>query len=118
MPDDLTHASPPWLPKTLGARTIPEVVDRAAAWRGDHPAVVDGGRQASYRELAAGMRRAAAAFVRAGLKPGDRVAIWLHNSLEWVEACLGLQAAGGVLAPLNTRFKGVEVQYALNKAGV
>jgi acyl-CoA synthetase (AMP-forming)/AMP-acid ligase II len=113
----LNHGPPAWLPETIGARTMAQAVDMAAAWRGDHPAVVDWARQVSYRELAQGMRRSAAAFVRAGLKPGDRVAIWVHNSLEWVEASLGLQAAGGVLVPLNTRFKGAEAQYAINKSG-
>src|SRR5688572_8120636 len=113
----LNHGPPAWLPETIGARTMAQAVDMAAAWRGDHPAVVDWARQVSYRELAQVMRRSAAAFVRAGLQPGDRVAIWVHNSLEWVEASLGLQAAGGVLVPLNTRFKGAEAQYAINKSG-
>jgi len=117
MSESLTHAPPAWLPKTIGAQTIPEAVDRAAVWRGDHLAIVDEGRRLSYRGLAVEMRHAAAAFVRAGLKPGDKVAIWLHNSLEWVTACLGVQAAGGVVVPLNTRFKGVEAQYAINKSG-
>jgi acyl-CoA synthetase (AMP-forming)/AMP-acid ligase II len=117
MSESLNLGPPAWLPETIGARTIPDAVDRAAAWRGDHLAVVDAHRQVSYRELAAGMRKTAAAFIRAGLKPGDRVAVWLHNSLEWVEAAVGLMAAGGVLVPLNTRFKGVEAQYALNKSG-
>ncbi|WP_331540691.1 AMP-binding protein [Phenylobacterium sp.] len=113
----MNHLPPAWLPETVGARTIPQAVDRAAAWRGDHLAVVDEDRQVSYRELAAEMRRAAAALVRAGLKPGDRAAVWAHNSLDWVLACLGVQAAGGVTVPLNTRFKGGEAQYAVNKSG-
>src|SRR4051794_24206375 len=117
MSESMNHGPPAWLPDTIGARTIPEAVDKAAAWRGDHLAIVDEARQLTYRELAAEMRRAGAAFVRAGLKPGDRAAIWVHNSLEWVVACLGIYAAGGVLVPLNTRFKGLEAQYGLNKVG-
>jgi acyl-CoA synthetase (AMP-forming)/AMP-acid ligase II len=117
MSETMNHLPPVWLPQTIGAQTIPQAVDRAAAWRGDHLAVVDDDKQVTYRQLAAEMRRAAAAFVRAGLQPGDRAAIWAHNSLDWVLACLGVQAAGGVTVPLNTRFKGAEAQYAVNKSG-
>jgi acyl-CoA synthetase (AMP-forming)/AMP-acid ligase II len=113
----MNHGPPAWLPDTIGAKTIPEAVDKAAAWRGDHLAIVDEDKRLTYRELAAAMRRAGAAFVRAGLKPGDRAAIWVHNSLDWVVACLGIYAAGGVMVPLNTRFKGLEAQYGLNKVG-
>jgi acyl-CoA synthetase (AMP-forming)/AMP-acid ligase II len=35
---------------------------------------------------------------------------------EWVVAALGLQSAGGVLVPLNTRFKGREAAYILGKS--
>lgn len=64
------------------------------------------------------MLEAAAAFVAAGLQPGERVALWLPNCCEWIVACMGLQAAGGVLVPLNTRFKGEEVRDILDRARV
>ncbi len=60
----------------------------------------------SFRALAAEVRRAARAFVAAGVARGDRVAIWAPNHWEWIVAAIGLQSAGAVLVPLNTRFKG------------
>ena len=39
---------------------------------------------------------------------GDRVAVWAPNSLEWIVAALGVTTAGGVLVPVNTRFRGAE----------
>ena len=100
------------------AATIPHVALAAAAWRKSHIALSDDGRRLTYDELAQEMRRAAAAFVRAGLVKGDRVAIWAHNGIDWIVACLGLQAAGGVLVPINTRFKGGEAHYMLSKSRV
>jgi acyl-CoA synthetase (AMP-forming)/AMP-acid ligase II len=79
-------------------------------------AVVDGHLRLTYRELNAEVTRAARAFLAVGLNKGDRVAIWGPNSAGWLIAGLGLQRAGGVLVPLNTRFKGTEAAYILAKS--
>src|SRR5262249_19257626 len=51
-----------------------------------------------------------------GIERGDRIAIWAPNVWEWIVAALGLQSAGAVLVPLNTRFKGREAAYILGKS--
>ncbi|MFB4298692.1 FadD3 family acyl-CoA ligase [Actinomadura sp. NTSP31] len=84
----------------------------------DRTAVVDGGRRVSYRELYEEARRFGAALVASGVEPGDRVGIWAFNSREWIAALLGLQQAGAVLVPVNTRFKGREAAGILRRAGV
>jgi acyl-CoA synthetase (AMP-forming)/AMP-acid ligase II len=81
-------------------------------------AVVDGDRRVSWVELAAAGEEAARALVAAGVEPGDRVAIWAPNSLEWVVTLLGVHQAGGVLVPLNTRLRGAEAADILRRAGV
>ena len=63
------------------------------------------------------MTQAARAYAHSGVRPGDRVAIWAPNSLDWVVAALGVYAAGGVLVPLNTRFKSGEAAHVLRTAG-
>jgi len=90
---------------TMTAHRIPEA-----------EAVVDGHLRLTYRELDAEVTRAARAFLAAGLGQGDRVAIWGPNSAGWLIAALALQRAGGVLVPLNTRFKGAEAAYILAKS--
>ena len=52
------------------------------------------------------------------MQPGDRVAIWAPNTTEWVIAALAIYSAGAVLVPLNTRFKGAEAAYILDRADV
>ena len=54
------------------------------------------------------VREAARAFVASGLQPGDRASVWAPNIHQWIVAALGLYSAGGVLVPLNTRFRGTE----------
>ena len=59
------------------------------------------GSEIGYAEIEPRAMAAAAAFVAAGVMPGDRVAIWAPNSPEWIIAALGLQSAGGVLVPID-----------------
>ena len=94
-------ADPPW-------QTIPEMVLSTADRFGDAEAIVDGDLRITFAELTDKIRTAAGAFKQAGLDKGDRVAIWAPNSAEWIIAAFGLLTAGGVLVPVNTRFKAAE----------
>jgi acyl-CoA synthetase (AMP-forming)/AMP-acid ligase II len=96
--------------------TIPALVEQAADRYGDAEAVADGDRRISFTQLAALVRRAAALCVERGVEPGDRVGIWAPNTLDWVIAALGAVAAGGALVPLNTRYKGDEANWILDRS--
>ncbi|HEY5173297.1 MAG TPA: FadD3 family acyl-CoA ligase, partial [Acidimicrobiia bacterium] len=98
--------------------TIPGLVSRAAASFAAREALVDERARLTFAELAEEVERAARALVASGIEPGDRVAIWAPNCTEWVIAALGSFTAGAVLVPLNTRFKGGEARYALERADV
>lgn len=93
--------------------TIARLVDIAAARHGSAEALVDGDTRLDFTGLAAAARQAAAALMAAGVEPGDRVAVWAPNSWEWVVAALGIHRAGGVLVPINTRYRGGEAAYIL-----
>ena len=99
----------------LEARTIPALARAAAARFGEGVAVEDGAVRLSFAGLWGAALRASRAFLAAGVAPGDRVAIWAPNLHEWMVAALGLQSAGGVLVPINTRWKGAEAGYVLRK---
>ncbi|MFJ3775781.1 FadD3 family acyl-CoA ligase [Streptomyces sp. NPDC090075] len=88
--------------------TIPRMVLSAADRFGDAEAVVDGPLRLTFTQLAERVRVAAGAFAALGVGRGDRVAIWAPNSAEWIVAAFGLLTAGGVLVPVNTRFKAAE----------
>ena len=96
--------------------SIPGLVRAAADRYGDAEAVVEGRTRVSYAELGARVERAAAACVANGVQTGDRVAIWAPNSLDWIVSALGAVSAGAVLVPLNTRFKGAEAAYVLERS--
>jgi HIP---CoA ligase len=97
--------------------TVPGVVHRAAARWPDDEAVVDRDTRLTFAQLDTAVRDAARAFVASGLQPGDRASVWAPNIHRWIVAALGLYAAGGVLVPLNTRFKGTEAAHVLRTSG-
>ncbi|MFK0234395.1 FadD3 family acyl-CoA ligase [Streptomyces vinaceus] len=96
--------------------SIAGLVRAAAAEYADREAVVDGRVRISYAQLGERVERAAAAAIAAGVEPGDRVAVWAPNTLEWIICSLGAVSAGAVLVPLNTRFKGSEAAYVLRRS--
>ncbi|MFJ3516496.1 MULTISPECIES: FadD3 family acyl-CoA ligase [unclassified Streptomyces] len=96
--------------------SIAGLVRAAAAQYADREAVVDGRARISYTQLGERVERAAAACIAAGTEPGDRVAVWAPNTLEWIVSALGAVSAGAVLVPLNTRFKGAEAAYVLERS--
>ena len=103
-------------PAELRQTTIPRVLAETVARCGDQVAIVDGETSLTYADLAGESRRFGAALIAAGVSPGDRVAIWLFNSAEWVIAALGLWQAGATLVPVNTRFKGAEAADILGRS--
>ena len=84
---------------------------------GDAEAVVDGPLRLTFAELVERIRCAAGAFAELGVEKGDRVAIWAPNSAEWIIAAFGLLTAGGVLVPVNTRFKTEEAGDIIARSG-
>jgi len=84
---------------------------------GDAEAVVDGPLRLTFVQLVDRIRCAAGAFAGLGVDKGDRIAIWAPNSAEWIIAAFGLLTAGGVLVPVNTRFKADEAGDIIARSG-
>lgn len=98
------------------AQTIPQLLTDMAR-RGDHPAVVSGDAAVSYRELADRISEASRAYLAQGVQPGDRVALWAPNRVDFILAMLGAQSIGAAVVPLNTRFTGHEAVMILKRSG-
>ena len=98
--------------------SIPGLVRARAEDFADQEALVDeDGLRLTYRDLLRLMLRSTKAAMASGLQPRDRASIWAPNLPEWIGAALGILGAGGVVVPLNTRFKGAEAAYVLAKSG-
>ncbi len=97
--------------------TVPAALRAAGAAYGDRVAVVDGATTLTFRELNAAVRDAARGYRALGLETGDRVCLWAPNTWQWVVAGLAVTYAGGVLVPVNTRYRGAEVADVVERSG-
>ena len=53
-----------------------------------------------------------------GVKPGDRVGLWLTNCPEFITSLFGILQAGAVAVPINNFLKPDEVSFILRDAGI
>jgi long-chain acyl-CoA synthetase len=74
------------------------------------------GEEYTYEDLEARSNQVANALVEAGIDPGDRVAMYLENSLQFPESFFGIVKAGAVAVPLNHRMDTDRLRYILDDA--
>jgi len=84
------------------------------AVRGDKLAISCNQKQLNFRELNQSSTQLANALQKLGVAIGDRVAIYLHNSIEFVQAFLAVTKAGGIAVPINTMLVATEIEVILN----
>ena len=96
--------------------TIGGALQSAASQWPEAVAVETAERKWTFRQLSEDARRAARAYLARGMRKGDVVGIWAPNCAEWIIAAVGIQLIGGVIVPLNSRFKGTEAAYILNRS--
>jgi acyl-CoA synthetase (AMP-forming)/AMP-acid ligase II len=94
-------------------------VERHGRRRPDDPALAEGERVHADWSTFAVRTAAVAAALRGelGLAPGDRVAIFMRNRPEYLEALFGIWHAGLVAVPVNARLHRDEVAYILDHSG-
>jgi long-chain acyl-CoA synthetase len=97
---------------------LPTVVGRLAETvaRAPHsPVLISGANRISYSTLWS--RVMAAAVSLQGLRQGDRVALLLENSVDYVAAYYGALAAGGVAVALNHSGRAYEIETWVKHCG-
>ncbi|MEU2246199.1 AMP-binding protein [Streptomyces sp. NPDC019224] len=123
---DSIYAAKPWLPLLSEAQRAPvhpaeTLVHafRASVGRTpDHPALAYFDGRLTYRETDRLSDSVAGHLAARGLERGDRVAIMLQNSPQFVLALLGAWKAGATVVPLNPMYKSAEVGHVLKDAEV
>lgn len=101
-----------WFPK----QTLGSLPQRAAARWGSREALYFEGQRWTYGELSAEVDRAARGLMALGIQPGERVALWMVNRIEWVIAAFAVFKIGAVLLPINTRLRADDVAYILKQS--
>jgi long-chain acyl-CoA synthetase len=83
----------------------------------DRPAVIYLGEHFSYRKLRLLSERFAAALADMGVGKGDRVMVYIANSIQWVVAFLGIQKIGAVIVPVSPIYTSHEIAYMIEDSG-
>lgn len=90
---------------------IGDILSANAARRPDRPAVILGDRRLTFAELDARSDRLANALLDHGLQVGDRVILYVGNSVELVELIAAVWKAGGLAVPITTWIVGHELAF-------
>ena len=92
---------------------IPELLRRQAAAHGDKVAYRDAHSSVTYAALDGRTGKLAAHLADNGIAVGDTVAIFLPNSVEWVESCFAIARAGAISVPISYDSTETEIAYRL-----
>jgi long-chain acyl-CoA synthetase len=96
---------------------IATLLDRHAKQRPNQVAYWDSSRAVTYTDLAGRTASIAANLTKAGLRDGDKIAIYLPNGVDWIEACFAALRAGAVVVPVSYDAAEGEISYRLTDAG-
>ncbi|TCK22034.1 AMP-binding protein [Pseudonocardia endophytica] len=101
----------------LPADSVPALIEARAAEHPDRVFVTFEGTTCSYAELRDRAGHVAAWLQRTGVRPGDRVAMLMTNSLEFLYVFFGIARAGAVSVPVNASSVGEGLHYTLEHSG-
>ncbi|MCW4352546.1 non-ribosomal peptide synthase/polyketide synthase [Hoyosella sp. YIM 151337] len=78
------------------------------------PAVIDGDRQLTYRELEEQSNRIARILIEEGVGPEDFVALGFARSFEWLISLWAVTKAGGAFVPVDPTYPAERIEHMLN----
>ncbi|HUG76176.1 MAG TPA: long-chain fatty acid--CoA ligase [Burkholderiales bacterium] len=120
------YLSKPWLrhyqkgvPPSIEipVKTVTQAFDEATGRDPKRTAVAFYGRSISYGELREATDRLACALGRLGVRKGDRVALYLLNSPQFIIAYFAALKCGAVVTPISPVYTSHEVRYQLEDSG-
>ena len=89
-------------------------LEKTACYFPERFAVMEAGRQITYRQFNVESSKIAAAIVAAGVQPGDHVALCAPNSYEWLAFYFGVLKAGAVAVTFSHMLTGAELPQILS----
>src|SRR6185312_12709301 len=94
-------------------RTINDIVEDFAREKPKNIAVLYQDRVLTYSDLAEGANRYAHWAMAQGIKKGDVVALFMEGRPEYLQAWLGIQKLGGIVALINTNLRGAPLAHCI-----
>ena len=109
----------PQVPATIAypRRPLQVNMEEAARKYPDATATIFMDGKLTYRQMNALVDRFAAALQQLGVKKGDRVAVYLANSPQYIIGYYGALRAGAIVVPFNPLYAAPEVEHQLQDSG-
>ena len=98
-------------------KTLFEVLAESARQRPGYPALIFNGAQMSYEQLEHLSNAFAHSLMDLNVKKGDRVALLLPNSPQFLICQLGAWKIGAIVSPLNPAYNEHELEHSLVEIG-
>jgi len=99
--------------------TVGRMIEEIAEAHPERDALIhtEAGSRYTYDVLSWEISRAARGLLKLGIAPGDRIALWAPNLVEWIIAQLAVARAGAVLVPLDPGAGAEGLHYLLEQSG-
>lgn len=85
--------------------------------RGTSPAIIESGTPVTYEALRLRAAAVAEMLFRAGVQPGDRVAIFMERGADAAASFFGVMAVGGVAINVNETLRPRQIEHILAHSG-
>jgi malonyl-CoA/methylmalonyl-CoA synthetase len=96
--------------------TLPDLFDLSLILRRDEPGLDWDGNTYTFGEIDARASRMAHALHSRGLRPGDRLCVYLPNSVDYIDLFLAATRLGVIFVPVNILYRDREIAHILGDA--
>lgn len=99
-------------------KTIAGLLEEVAAINPLRDAIIhsDTGVRYNFEDVSREIDRIARGFLKKGITSGDRIALWAHNTPEWLLSFLGLTKIGAITVPIDPNAAEENLRYILEQS--
>jgi fatty-acyl-CoA synthase len=103
-------------PASLKSLSLGQALEEAASRAPQKIALVESDKKIAFMELNTRANALAASLKDLGLRKGDRVAIYMKNSIEFVVSFFAIEKLGGIVAWVNANYRKTEAEFILQNS--
>ncbi len=100
----------------MEVKLISQYLEQAANLYPEKEALVAPPTRVTYGDFLAKVRTLARSFLDLGIEKGDRIAVLMPTSIEYIYTYMAASMVGAVLVGINPNYKGPEIAYILNNS--
>ena len=100
----------------MNTLSLGENLEKAASIAPHKIAIVEGEKRKTFKELDTMATALAASLQGLGIRKGDRIAIYMKSSIEFVVSFYAIEKLGGIVAWVNANYRKTEAEFILRNS--